>query len=159
MAQNNLESAFEQIRAYIKSLEMKIAEKEKMISDMENKASSLASEKNNAADKLRKMEEEMAELSSVYEELKGRKDVEIDLQEVMKLYILLTEQVLDGSAHIKLLTLLHGQKEEMTKQELSKASGILPAATLRAIFDLRNNGLVIYNEQSETVKLVRKLFT
>jgi hypothetical protein len=46
----------------------------------------------------------------------------------------------------------------MTKSELSKASGIQPAATLRAIFELRNNGLVTYDENNEETKLVRRLF-
>ncbi|MHA1185862.1 MAG: hypothetical protein ACTSSK_03165, partial [Candidatus Heimdallarchaeota archaeon] len=60
---------------------------------------------------MKQMEKEMSELSSVYEEMKGQKDIEINLQEVMKLYVILTEQVLDGSSHIKLLTLLHGKKK------------------------------------------------
>ena len=46
----------------------------------------------------------------------------------------------------------------MTKGELSKATGILPAATLRAIFELRNNGLITYDENNETTKLVRRLW-
>jgi hypothetical protein len=118
----------------------------------------LEKEKEDAISKLKQMESEMSELSSVYEELKGQKDVEINLQEVMKLYVILTEQVLDGSAHIKILTLLHGKKKDMTKSDLAMASGIQSAATLRAIFELRNNGLVNYNEENETVTLVRRLW-
>jgi len=158
MVDAKVEEAINAIKEYIKKLEAKIAKKEAEIAKTKETSSALESEKISAVEKLRKMEQEMAELSSVYEEMKGRKDVEINLQEVMKLYVILTEQVLDGSSHIKLLTLLHGAKEIMTKSELSKASGIQPAATLRAIFDLRNNGLVTYNESNEETKLVRRLF-
>ncbi len=158
MVDTKIEGAIKDIQDYITELETKIAKYDLDISKAKEKASKLAKEKTSAAEKLRKMEDEMSELSSVYEELKGRKDVEIDIQEVMRLYVILTEQVLDGSAHIKLLTLLHGKKENMTKNDLSMASGIQPAATLRAIFDLRNNGLVTYNDENEIVKLVRRLF-
>jgi len=158
MVDTKIEGAIKDIQDYITELETKIAKYDLDISKAKEKTSKLAKEKTSAAEKLRKMEDEMSELSSVYEELKGRKDVEIDIQEVMRLYVILTEQVLDGSAHIKLLTLLHGKKENMTKNDLSMASGIQPAATLRAIFDLRNNGLVTYNDENEIVKLVRRLF-
>ncbi len=158
MVDAKIEGAIKDIQDYISELETKLAKKEQDINKAKEKAGKLASEKTSAAAKLKKMEDEMSELSSVYEELKGRKDVEIDIQEVMKLYVILTEQVLDGSSHIKLLTLLHGAKQNMTKNELSKATGIQPAATLRAIFDLRNNGLVTYTEENETVNLVRRLF-
>ena len=158
MVDTKIELAIKDIQDYINELETKVAKYEEDISKAKDKASKLAKEKTSAAEKLKKMEDEMSELSSVYEELKGRKDVEIDIQEVMRLYVILTEQVLDGSSHIKILTLLHGKKENMTKHELSMASGIQPAATLRAIFDLRNNGLVTYDENNETTKLVRRLF-
>lgn len=158
LVKEEVQTAFKNIQDYIAELEGKLANKDKEIADFKNKASSLEAEKTSAAEKLKQMETEMSELSSVYEELKGRKDVEVDIQEVMKLYVILTEQVLDGNSHIRLLTLLHGQKETMTKDELSKSSGIQPAATLRTIFDLRNNGLVTYNDENEKVKLIRRLF-
>ncbi|MBK5113691.1 MAG: hypothetical protein KGD59_12535 [Candidatus Heimdallarchaeota archaeon] len=158
MVDTKIDGAIKEIQDYISKLETKLAKKESEIANTKEAASQLEGEKSSASAKLKKMEDEMSELSSVYEELKGRKDVEIDIQEVMRLYVILTEQVLDGSSHIKLLTLLHGKKENMTKNELSMASGIQPAATLRAIFDLRNNGLVTYDENNETTKLVRRLF-
>jgi len=158
MVDAKIEGAIKDIQDYISKLETKLAKKDQEVAKAKETASKLENAKTSAADKLKKMEDEMMELSSVYEELKGRKDVEIDLQEVMKLYVILTEQVLDGSTHIKLLTLLHGAKENMTKSELSKALGIQPAAILRAIFDLRNNGLITYNDENETTKLVRRLF-
>jgi chromosome segregation ATPase len=158
MSNEKVQTAFKDIQSYIDSLEKKLAEHKAKLDEVESTTNVLDKEKTEAIEKLKQMEKEMSELSSVYEELKGQKDVEINLQEVMKLYVILTEQVLDGSAHIKLLTLLHGKKKDMTKSDLSMASGIQPAATLRAIFELRNNGLVTYNEENEIVKLVRRLF-
>ncbi|MHA1211658.1 MAG: hypothetical protein ACTSSH_04270 [Candidatus Heimdallarchaeota archaeon] len=159
MVNDKVDNAFTSIKAYITELENKIKNTEDEMKGAADKANLLASEKQSAVEKLRQMENDMQELSSVYEDLKGQKDVEINIQEVMKLYIILTENVLDGSTHIKILTLLHGAKEKMTKDELSKASGIQAVATLRAIFDLRNNGLVEYDEETEKVKLVRRLFS
>jgi chromosome segregation ATPase len=158
LVDQRIDDAFKSITDYIADLERKLTDKENEMASKLAEVDSLKNEKDTAFERLQKMENEMAELSSVYEELKDRKDVEINLHEVMKLYVILTEQVLDGTTHIKILTLLHGAKELMTKEELSKASGIQPAATLRAIFDLRNNGLVEYDENADQVKLVRRLF-
>jgi len=158
MTHETVQNAFNSITDHIKELETKIEARDKELDDIKNAAQSLEKEKQSASEKLQQMEREMSELSSVYEELKGRADVQIDIQEVMKLYVILTEQVLNGNAHIKILTLLHGKKEEMRKDELAKASGIQPAAILRSIFDLRNNGLVTYDDNNEKVKLVRRLF-
>ena len=158
MENEKVKTAFNDILEYIDSLEKKLATHEDKIAKVESTTSSIEQERTAAVEKLKQMEKEMSELSSVYEEMKGQKDVEINLQEVMKLYVILTEQVLDGSAHIKLLTLLHGKKKNMTKSDLAMASGIKPVATLRAIFDLRNNGLLNYNEENEIVTLVRRLW-
>jgi len=158
LTNDTIQNAFDSIQSYIKELEAKIAANDQKLAETKRASESFEKEKMSATEKLKQMEEEMMELSSVYEDLKGRADVKIDLQEVMKLYIILTEQVLDGNAHMRMLTLLHGKKALMTKDELSKASGIQPAATLRAIFDLRNNGLVTYNDENQKVKLVRRLF-
>ncbi|NHK30391.1 MAG: hypothetical protein FK730_03505 [Asgard group archaeon] len=158
MVDQQVQDAFTSIKDYIASIEKKLVDQKNEMESKLAEVGNLEQEKESAVEKLKQMEKEMLELSSVYEDLKGRKDIEINLQEVMKLYVILTEQVLDGSIHIKILTLLHGAKERMTKEELSKASGIQPAATLRGIFDLRNNGLVEYDDESEKVKLVRRLF-
>ncbi len=158
LTNDTIQKAFDNITNYVKELEAKVASHDQQMADTKKAAESLEKEKMSAAEKLKKMEEEMVELSSVYEDLKGRADIEIDIQEVMKLYVILTEQVLDGNSHIRMLTLLHGKKEKMTKDELSKASGIQPAAILRTIFDLRNNGLVTYNDENQKVKLIRRLF-
>ena len=158
MVNETVQEALRKIEKYISELEIKLRNKDIEIENVRNEVVKKDGEKESAAERLRQMEEEMVKLSSVYEELKNRKDIDINIQEVMRLYVILTEQVLDGSAHIKLLTLLHGSKQIMTRNELSKASGIQPAATLRAIFDLRNNGLVDYNENKEEVKLIRRLF-
>ncbi|HUT80616.1 MAG TPA: hypothetical protein VMZ29_05365 [Candidatus Bathyarchaeia archaeon] len=158
MVDSKVEEAITNIKNHILDLENKLQAKQTEIDKLNMRTENLSEEKASAAEKLKQMEKDMAELSSVYEEMKGKKDFEINIQEVMRLYVILTEQVLDGSSHIKILTLLHGAKEKMTKDEISKASGIQPAATLRAIFELRNNGLVEYDDTTEKVKLIRRLF-
>jgi chromosome segregation ATPase len=158
LSNQKLQDAIKNIQEYVASLQSAIKDKDAEILKMKNKLDKIQEQKSESELKLAEMESEMEQLSSVYEELKQQKDMEINLQEVMRLYVILTEQVLDGNAHIRLLTLLHGKKETMTKEELSKASGIMPAQTLRAIFALRNHGLVTFDENTEEVKLVRRLF-
>lgn len=158
MVKNEVQNAIQKVTDYISKLENELTEVKKELKQAQKKAKSISKERNTAEEKLAEMEKEMEELSSVYEELRKQKITKIDLQEVMKLYILLTEQVLHGNAHIRILTLLHGKKDKMTKEELSKATGILPAETLKAIFDLRNNGLVNYDIETNEVSLVRKIF-
>jgi chromosome segregation ATPase len=153
-----IKTSLNTIQDYISSLEKKVSKYDQDIEKLKKDLKEERGKKNESLNQLEEIENELNELSSVYEELKKQKEVQLDFKEIMRLYVILTEQVLDGNAHIRLLTLLHGKKKIMTKEELEKASGILPAATLRAIFDLRNNGLVKYDDESKEVTLVKRIF-
>ena len=110
MVDAKIESAIKDIQDYISKIESQLAKRESEIAKAKETASQFKSESASAAEKLKKMEQEMAELSSVYEELKGRADVEIDLQEVMRLYVILTEQVLILLKFLKDQNLVEGHK-------------------------------------------------
>ncbi|MBD3190776.1 MAG: hypothetical protein GF308_09035 [Candidatus Heimdallarchaeota archaeon] len=158
LVKDEVKNAIQKVTDYISQLENDLKDTRKQLEIAQEKAKTMSKKRNSAENKLAELEKQMEELSSVYEELRKQKITKIDLQEVMRLYVLLTEQVLHGNAHIRILTLLHGKKEIMTKEELSKATGILPAETLKAIFDLRNNGLVNYDDETAEVSLVQRIF-
>ena len=63
-----------------------------------------------------------------------------------------------GQVPAKMLFLLHGDKAQMTRQELTQSSGFTPAAVLRSIHELRNAELVDYDEEKEVVTLKDRIY-
>ena len=78
MSNEKVQTAFKDIQAYIDSLEKKLKDHETKLAEVETTTSAIEEERTAAVAKLKQMEKEMSELSSVYEEMKGQKDVEIN---------------------------------------------------------------------------------
>ncbi|OLS15526.1 MAG: hypothetical protein RBG13Loki_0828 [Promethearchaeota archaeon CR_4] len=102
------------------------------------------------------LQSDLKRMSSMASEL-GQKEFNFQkIQAILSIYMVLLEQVWQSQPHFKVLYLMHGQKQEWARQDLAKASGISSAMILRAIHELRNANLVIYNEDTGMVKLVRR---
>ncbi len=102
------------------------------------------------------LQSDLKRMSSVAKDL-GQKEFNFQqVQAVLSIYMVLLEQVWQSQPHFKVLYLLHGQRPEMSRQDLAKASGISAAMILRALFELRNANLVLYDEDTGMAKLVRR---
>jgi DNA repair exonuclease SbcCD ATPase subunit len=102
------------------------------------------------------LQSDLKRMSSVAKDL-GQKEFNFQqVQAVLSIYMVLLEQVWQSQPHFKVLYLLHGQRSEMSRQDLTKASGISAAMVLRALFELRNANLVYYDENTGMAKLVRR---
>ncbi len=109
-------------------------------------------------EKLAKVEENMKKFREMYEELASEKAKEIDVEELLAIYSILFENVFAANPHTKILLLLQGtDKKEWTRGEIVKTTGIAPAAVLRVLYDLRNNGIIELDDDNKTVRLVQKL--
>ena len=76
----------------------------------------------------------------------------------MSIYNVLLQEIWQGQPHFRILLMLHGEREEMTRDEIKKTTGILGAMVLRALHELDNINLLDYNEDTKLVKLKRRLF-
>ena len=102
--------------------------------------------------------DKMEKFRQMYEEVAQERAKDLDLQELMAIYSILFEQVFAANPHTKILLLLQGtDKETWTRDEITKTTGFSPAAVLKALHDLRNNGIIELDESGNTVKLIRKL--
>ena len=109
-----------------------------------------------------------AELDHVSKELENMSDdikekiikeaKKIEMREILTLSMTLLTEVFGAQPHSKLLFLLHGQKEEWSRQDLIKASGISAAAIRKALADLAAAKLVDYDVETSAVKLLKRLY-
>ena len=93
----------------------------------------------------------------MYQEISKEKTEVKNISNLLKIYVTLLEEVFYGRPHARILWLLHETKETMTREELNKTLGFQPAVILRAIQELRNAGLVSYNEDTGEVVLKKRI--
>ena len=144
---STIKSKDEEINALNTKLEEELKEKEEA-----------ANKELEAKKEYESIQEQLKKISSMYQEAVAKQDEAIDVRELLSIYIILLEEVFQGRPHAKILFLLHGDKVELSRQEINKASGFQPAAVLKSIHDLANANLVKHNEEQDTVGLVRKLY-
>jgi DNA-binding IscR family transcriptional regulator len=66
------------------------------------------------------------------------------------------EQVFESGPHVRLLLMLHGDADEYKLNDLSQASGISAIQVRQAMFELRNAGVVTYNDETQVVALTQR---
>ncbi|MHA1870952.1 MAG: hypothetical protein ACTSXF_08380, partial [Promethearchaeota archaeon] len=143
-------------------------EKEKL--NLEKQA--LQREKKEKEEKLEVLSEEQKKLLEEYEILKKDlkkfqkiakevEDSEFDfreIQNILRIYSVLIEEIWQSKPHFKILMLLHGDKEEMSKNDIKNSTGISGAMVLRAIHELKAANLIEYDENTGMVKLTKRFF-
>ncbi|MHA1727892.1 MAG: hypothetical protein ACTSWY_04090 [Promethearchaeota archaeon] len=150
--------------------EKKLLENEK--DNLELKTKTLQIEKREKDDKIGKLSEQQQNLLEEYEILKEdlqkfqqmaaeTKDKDFNFQEIqnlLKVLMILLKEIWGGQPHYRILNLLHGDKERMTKEDIKGATGISGAMVLRAIHELSSAKLIVYDEDTGTAKLVKRMF-
>jgi hypothetical protein len=53
--------------------------------------------------------------------------------------------------------MLHENKSAISRRNIAQSSGIQPAVIQKAIFDLANEDLVSYNEETQEVTLIKAI--
>lgn len=100
---------------------------------------------------------ELERIGQFYEELTGRKAQEEDIKELLSIYITLMEKVFSGRAHFKVLSLLHGEKAEWTREEITKSTGIAGITIRQAIGDLIRAGFITFDEETTVVRINKEI--
>lgn len=137
-------------------------EKQDLVLKSREKEDKIGELTTNQKDLLKEYEVLKEELKSFQEIATAARRKEFDLEEIknlLKIYGVLISEIYDATAHYRILDLLHGDKEEMSKDEIKGATGISGAMVLHAIFDLRKASLITFDEEVGNAKLVRRIFT
>lgn len=146
-----LESEKLQLELNTKKLEREKRERDAKIGELTGNQKKLLDEYDILKKDLRKFQELAADAE----------DQEFNFEEIqnlLRIYMVLLEEIWQGKPHYKILYLLHGDKEELNKDDIKGATGIAGAMVLRAIHELAGSNLIIYNEDTGMVKLTKRMF-
>ena len=155
-----------------KQLEDEKARLEAREKQLEGETHKLEKEKQERDQKIGAMTDEQMKLLDEYEKVKvelqkfaqtsaDQEEMELNferIQALLSIYRVLIEEIWQGQPHYRVLYTLHGEKEEMTREELKNTTGIGGAFILRSVQELANVGLLEYNEDTGTAKLKKRLF-
>ncbi|MBY9000489.1 MAG: hypothetical protein KGD64_06210 [Candidatus Heimdallarchaeota archaeon] len=142
-----LKDKLKDVDGKFQTLQKEYESKDSKISDVEKEAAIYKK-------KLEKVEEQMSGLRDMYEDMAQERSKDMEIQDLLAIYTVLFEKVFAADPHTKILLLLQGiDKEIWTRDELVKTTGFTPAAILKALHDLRNNGIVDLDEAALEVKL------
>ncbi len=104
------------------------------------------------------VQEQFKKISAMYQDLSAKRDEAIDVRELLSIYIVLLEEVFQGKPHARILFMLHGDKAQLTRDEIAKAGGFQPAIILKSIHELAAADLLKYDMDNDVVELVRKIY-
>ncbi len=132
-------------------LEAEKAEKEQKIGELTSEQLRLLDEYKNLKIELKKfmkIAQDQEESEYNFERIKA----------LLSITMLLIQEIWQGQPHYRILLTLHGDKEEMTREEIKNTTGISGAMVLRAVHELANIDVLEYDEEKSLVKLKRRLF-
>ena len=167
-----LESEKQQLELATKGLEADKLKLEKDKSYLEEETKKLAREKQERDQKIGELTGEQLRLLDEYKNLKielkkfakiaqDQEESEFNFERIkalLSITMLLIEEIWQGQPHYRILMTLHGDKEEMSREEIKNTTGISGAMVLRAVHELSNIKILEYNEDTSMVKLKRRLF-
>jgi len=139
---------------------------------LEQETRQLAQEKQEKDEKIGAMTEDQMKLLDEYKKVKveltkfAKITAEMDeaefnfdrIKALLSIYTVLIEKIWQGQPHYRILLTLHGDKEEMTRDEIKNTTGIVGAFVIRAVHELANVDLLQIDEDSGLIKLKQRLF-
>jgi len=169
---NLLEEEKTQLEQATRMLESEKLNLEQEKRKLEEETQKLEKEKQERDQKIGQLTGEQLKLLDEYKNLKielkkfakitqNQEDAEFNFDRIKALLSitqLLIEEIWQGQPHYKIILILHGDKSEMTREEIKNTTGISGAMVLRAIHELAKIGVVKYEEESSKVTLLRRLF-
>lgn len=136
--------------------ETQTLEKEKQ--ERDQKIGSMTEEQERLLKEYDSLKVELKKLAKIAEEAEGAEFNFERIKALLSIYAVLINEIWQGQPHYRILLTLHGDKVEMSREELKNTTGIGGAFILRAVHELANIDLVEYNEDTGMVKLKRRLF-
>jgi DNA repair exonuclease SbcCD ATPase subunit len=168
-----LEDEKTQLEQATKMLEQEKLKLEVETKKLEDETKRLAQEKEERDQKIGQLTGEQLKLLEEYKNLKielkkfakiaqDQEEAEFNFDRIkalLSITMLLIEEIWQGQPHYRILLTLHGDTEEMSRDQIKNTTGISGAMVLRAVHELANIGVLEYNEDTSMVKLKKRLFT
>jgi hypothetical protein len=146
-----LQNDLTKIASELESKENMLVEREKKIEESQNINKELM-------ESYLSVQDELNRISSLYTELTGKEDSSIDIKHILSVYVTLLEDVFEGKPHAKMLLILNGEKNQISRQDLNNTLGFSAAIVLHSIHELQRANLIDYDEESGIVTLKEKLY-
>ncbi len=109
-----------------------------------------------AQNKIDHIETQLQSTVEQLEKVSNSTKKDVDALKLLDIYLVLMGDVFNSAAHVRLLFILHGEKDEYTLEELVKASGMSGIEVRKALFELRNANIVTYNDDTQTAKIIQR---
>lgn len=136
--------------------ETKKLEKEKQ--ERDQKIGQMTGEQMRLLEEYAKVKEELKKFAKIAASM-GEQELDFDrIQALLSIYTVLLEKIFQGQPHFRVLFVLHGAKDKMTREELKNTTGIQGAMVLRAVQELDKVGLIEYDMDMSTAKLKKRLY-
>jgi chromosome segregation ATPase len=126
--------------------------------ERDQRIGSLTEEQMKLLDEYQKVKVELSKFMKVAEEAEEAEYNFERVRALLSIYTVLVSEIWAGQAHYRILLTLHGDKEEMSRDELKTTLGIGGAFVLHSIQELAKVGLVEYDMDTGKVKLKNRLF-
>jgi len=153
-----LEEATKMLEAEKKELELAKNKLEQETQEKEQKIGELTGEQMKLLDEYKNLKIELKKFAKMVQD---QEESEYDFERIkalLSITMLLIQEIWQGQPHYRILLTLHGDKEEMTREQIKNTTGISGAMVLRAVHELANIDVLEYDEDRSLVKLKRRLF-
>ena len=147
-----------QLKQDKKKLEEETKQLEKEKQERDQKIGTLTEEQMKLLDEYEKLKVELKKFAKIAEEQEESEFNFDRIKALLSIYMVLLEEIWQGQPHFRILLTLHGDKEEMSREEIKTTTGISGAMVLRAIHELANVHLLEYDEDKGFVKLKKRMF-
>jgi len=141
-----------------KKLEMEKQKLEKEKEEKEQKIGELTSEQLRLLDEYKNLKIELKKFMKIAQDQEESEFNFERIKALLSITMLLIQEIWQGQPHYRILLTLHGDKEEMTRDQIKNTTGISGAMVLRAVHELVKIDLLEYDEERSLVKLKKRLF-
>ncbi len=126
--------------------------------ERDQKIGSLTEEQMKLLDEYQKVKVELSKFMKVAEEAESAEYNFERVRALLSIYTVLVSDIWQGQPHYRILMTLHGEKEEMSRDQIKTTTGIGGAFVLHSVQELAKVGLVEYDMDTSMVKLKKRLF-
>ena len=155
---NRLETERDQLEVQKKQLEQETRTLQVEKKEKDQKIGSLTDEQMKLLDEYKKIKVELEKFMQAAEEAEETEYNFERVRALLSIYSVLVSEIWAGQAHYRILYTLHGEKDEMSRDQLKNTLGIGGAYVLHSVQELDKVGLVEYDMDTGMVKLKKRLF-
>ncbi|MFX0098181.1 MAG: hypothetical protein ACFFCS_01275 [Candidatus Hodarchaeota archaeon] len=120
--------------------------------------SALTADQKEILEKYHEIESQLKKFSTIAQDFEKGEFKFDDVKALLSIYVTLLEEIFQGQPHAKILYTVHGQKTEMSRDDIKKTTGISGAMVLRALHELAAAKLVEFDMDTNMVKLIRRIY-